>query len=139
MRILGLDFGLRRIGVAISDSTGSMAYPLTVIEKQNEDIDIQRIAHLIDEYDVGEVIVGLPVSLTGQIGPQARIVLEYVEKLRVRLEIPVKTWDERLTTSAAERTLTESGVKRARRKEVVDKIAAAIILQSYIDSRKPRS
>ncbi len=139
MRILGLDFGLRRIGIAISDPTGSMAQPLTVIEKQNEGIDIQKIAHLIDEYDVGEVVVGLPVSLTGQIGPQARIVLEYVEKLRVRLEIPVKTWDERLTTSAAERTLTESGVKRARRKEVVDKIAAAIILQNYIDSKKPRS
>ncbi len=136
MRILGLDFGLRRIGVAISDPTGSMAQPLTVIEKQNEDIEIEKISHLIGEYGVGEVVVGLPISLTGQIGPQAQVVLEYVEKLKAELGVPVKTWDERLTTAVAERALAESEVKRGRKKEIVDKVAAAIILQSYIDSRK---
>lgn len=136
MRILGLDYGERRIGVAISDPTGTTGQPLTVIDKRDSGSDIKKISDLVDEYGVDEVVVGLPVSLAGEIGPQAQIVLEFVEELKAELEVPVKTWDERLTTTAAGRALIESDVKRRRRKEVVDKVAAAIILQSYLDSKR---
>lgn len=136
MRILGLDYGERRIGVAISDPTGTTGQPLTVIDKRDPGSDIKSISDLIDEYGVDEVVVGLPISLSGEIGPQAQAVLEFVEELKVELKVPVKTWDERLTTLAAGRTLKESDVKRKRRKEVVDKVAAAIILQGYLDSKR---
>lgn len=136
MRILGLDFGARRIGIAMSDPTGNMAQPLTVIEKSRNDTDIHRIEKLVDEYGVDEVVVGLPVSLSGEIGPQAQAVLEYVEKIKAIIKVPVKTWDERLTTTAAERSLLESEVRRGRRKEIVDKVAAAIMLQGYLDSKR---
>jgi len=136
MRILGLDYGERRIGVAISDPTGITGQPLTVIDKRDPGSDIKNISDLIDEYGVDEVVVGLPISLSGEIGPQARAVLQFVEELKVELKVPVKTWDERLTTLAAGRALNESDVKRKRRKEVVDKVAAAIILQGYLDSKR---
>lgn len=136
MRILGIDYGLRRIGVAISDPSGAMAQPLVVIENRGNGSDIQRISQIVDEYNVQEVVVGLPISMSGEKGPQAQAVLEYVVKLKDILQVPVKTWDERLTTSFAERTLIESDVKRGRRKEIVDKVAAAIILQGYLDSKR---
>ncbi|PIW22649.1 MAG: Holliday junction resolvase RuvX [Candidatus Aquicultor secundus] len=136
MRILGVDYGLRRIGVAISDPTGNMAQPLVVIENRGNGSDIRRISQLVDEYKVQEVVVGLPVSMSGEKGIQAQAVLAYIEKLKPVLKVPVKTWDERLTTSFAERTLVESDVKRGRRKEIIDKVAAAIILQGYLDSKR---
>lgn len=136
MRILGIDFGSRRIGVALSDPTGSMAQPLTVIENIKNESDINKISELVLEYNVEEVVVGLPLSLSGEVKPQAQAVLEYVEKLKKALDVPVKTWDERLTTSFAERTLVESRVRRGRRKEVIDKVAAAVMLQGYLDSKK---
>jgi putative Holliday junction resolvase len=138
MRILGIDFGTRRIGVALSDPTGSMAQPLTVIEKKANGSDIDKVSELVFEYNVDEVVVGLPLSLSGEIKPQAQAVLEYVERLKSALKVPVKTWDERLTTSFAERTLIESKVKRGRRKEVIDKVAAAVMLQGYLDSKKSK-
>lgn len=138
MRILGLDFGSHRIGIAISDPTGSMAQPLSVIEKRPDDSEIKRILELVDEYNVDEVVVGLPVSMSGEIGAQAQVVLEYVEKLKNELRVPVITWDERLTTSFAERALMESNVKRSRRKEIVDKVAAAVILQGYLDLKRSK-
>lgn len=136
MRILGLDYGERRIGVAVSDPTGTTGQPLMVIDKRDPGSDIVKISDLVDDYDVDEVVVGLPISLSGEIGPQARTVLEFVEKLKAELRVPVKTWDERLTTSYAGRALKESDVRRKRRKEVVDKVAAAIILQGYLDSKR---
>ncbi len=136
MRILGVDYGLRRIGVAISDPTGSMAQPLVVVENRGNGNDIQRISQLVDEYNVKEVVVGLPISMSGQKGVQAEAVFAYIEKLQDVLNVPVKTWDERLTTSFAERTLVESDVKRGRRKEIIDKVAAAIMLQGYLDSKR---
>ncbi|MCL6473293.1 MAG: Holliday junction resolvase RuvX, partial [Firmicutes bacterium] len=96
----------------------------------------QKIKQLIDEYDVEKVVIGLPVSLAGELGPQAKAVLEYVEKLRATVKVPVATWDERLTTASAKRMLLESEVRRSRRKEVIDKIAAAIMLQSYLDAKR---
>jgi len=136
MRILGLDFGARRIGVAISDPTGSTAQPLTVIEKKDDEAAIRRISELVDKYEVDEIVVGLPVSMSGELGAQARTVLAYVEKLKAKLKLPIKVWDERLTTLFAERSLLEADVKRGRRKEVVDKVAAAIMLQGYLESKR---
>lgn len=137
MRILGLDFGSRRVGVAISDPTGKMAQPLTVIERKTRDADIIAISKLIDEYKVDEIVVGIPVSMTGELGPQAQVVLEYIDRLKETIKVPIQTWDERLTTALAERALLESEVKRGRRKEVIDKVAAAAMLQSYLDSKRP--
>ncbi|MBE0447067.1 MAG: Holliday junction resolvase RuvX [Actinobacteria bacterium] len=135
MRILALDVGAQRIGVAISDPTGSMAQPLMVLDRSRDGSEIERIVKLAEEYDVAEVVVGLPLSLTGEAGPQVQEVLEYIDELKGRLKVTVKTWDERLTTSFAERALIESDMKRKRRKQIVDKVAAALILQGYLDSK----
>lgn len=132
-----MDFGSRRIGVAISDPAGIMAQPLTVIERRNKDADMVAISKLIEEYKVDEIVIGLPVSMTGELGPQAKVVLEYADSLKEMIKVPIRTWDERLTTALAERTLLESEVKRGQRKEIIDKIAAATMLQSYLDSKRP--
>ncbi|HEY3373805.1 MAG TPA: Holliday junction resolvase RuvX [Candidatus Aquicultor sp.] len=138
MRLLGLDYGSRRIGVAISDPSGFMAQPLQVIDKSRDSSDIRKISELVNEYGVDEVVVGLPISLSGEIGPQAREVLDFVEELKKTLSVPVATWDERLTTSYAERALKESNVKRGRRKEIIDKVAAAVMLQGFLDLKNSR-
>lgn len=130
MRILGIDYGEKRIGVAVSDPLGLTAQPVDAVE------DIEGIKRIVKEYDeVEEVVVGLPKSLSGKLGPQAQKVLEFVEKLKKDLRQRIITWDERLTTVEAEKVLISAGLSRQKRKEVVDKSAAAIILQSYLDSK----
>ncbi|MDI6715951.1 MAG: Holliday junction resolvase RuvX [Actinomycetota bacterium] len=136
MRIIALDFGRRRIGVAISDPSGKVARPLTVIERKNTEFDIQRISELVEEYDAEEVVVGLPITLSGKIGPQAQEVLKYVDELKKVVKIPIMTWDERLTTAYADRFLREAELRHEKKKRIVDKLAASIILQSYIDSKR---
>jgi len=136
MRIMALDVGVRRIGVAISDPTGSMAQPLKVIDRQRNDAEIESIVELAEEFGVSEVVVGLPLTMMGEIGPQAEEVLEYIDKLKGRIKAPINTWDERLTTVSAERALVESDIRRKRRKQVVDKVAATLILQGYLDSKR---
>jgi putative Holliday junction resolvase len=115
-----------------------MAQPLQVIDKSRDSSDIRKISELVNEYGVDEVVVGLPISLSGEIGPQAREVLDFVEELKKTLSVPVATWDERLTTSYAERALKESNVKRGRRKEIIDKVAAAVMLQGFLDLKNSR-
>ncbi|HZD61008.1 MAG TPA: Holliday junction resolvase RuvX [Anaerolineae bacterium] len=134
-RILALDVGAKRIGIAVSDPTGSMAQPLMVLDRRKDSSEIGRISELVDEYSVSEVVVGLPLSLAGEMGPQAREVLDYINELKGNLKVPVRTWDERLTTSFAERALVESDVRRKQRKQVIDKVAATLILQGYLDYR----
>lgn len=136
MRVLGLDIGDRRIGVALTDENAVTAYPLEVLERTSSEKDLGRIVDLIDRYGVGEVVAGLPKALSGEIGPQAEKVLAFLHKLRARSPVPVVTWDERLTTVEVERLLISADLGRRRRRQVVDKLAATLILNSYLNSRK---
>jgi len=135
MRVLGLDYGDRRIGVALSDAFGWTAQGLEMIERKHEGDDIRRIEHLVREHEVGTIVVGLPKNMNGTIGPRGEICMAFAEQLRQMLSMKVEMWDERLTTVAATRTLLEADVSRRKRKQVVDKMAAALLLQNYLDAK----
>jgi putative Holliday junction resolvase len=135
-RVLGLDLGSRRIGVAISDPTGTVATPFTVIERAGDrQADYRRIADLVAEENATVVVVGLPVSLSGALGPAARTALVEIEALSATLAVPVETHDERLTTVSAQRALDAGGLPRRRQRRVVDKVAAAVMLQSWLECK----
>jgi putative Holliday junction resolvase len=134
MRMLGLDIGDRRIGVALSDPEGILASPLTVINRRGESFDIEAIKDIINRQQVGKVIVGLPLSLDGSLGQQAEKVKDFVRKLGEQVKIPVDFRDERLTTVFAERLARASGGKKMK-KAGHDAQAAAIILQGYLDEK----
>ena len=133
MRILGLDLGERRIGVALSDPSGWLATPLAVLTRSSREADLAALQQLIRQHGVDRVIVGYPRSLDGTLGPQAQYVESYVAQIRAHLQVPVILWDERLSTALAERMIREAG-KRVRR-ERIDSAAAAVILQSYLDAQ----
>ena len=138
-RAVALDIGTRRIGVALSDSNGTVATPYEVVQRSGDrERDHRRIGALVDEAEAEVVVVGLPFSLDGSIGPAARAILEEVDQLRVTLPVEVVTWDERLTTVEAERSLRVMGVKKGNRRRVVDQVAATVILQSWLDAGQPR-
>ena len=138
-RAVALDIGSRRIGVALSDSNGSVATPYEVVQRSGDrSRDHRRIGELVDEAGAEVVVVGLPFSLDGSIGPAARGILEEVEELRAALPVDVVTWDERLTTVEAERSLRVMGVKKGHRRRIVDQVAATVILQSWLDAGPPR-
>jgi len=134
---LALDVGERRIGVAISDPSGTIARPLQTLARGSREEDFAAIAALVAEHGVGLVVVGRPLSLNGTEGPQARRVARYAEALTATLPVPVTAWDERFTTVTAEEILRQTRRKkrRARDKGEVDAVAAAVILQSYLDSQ----
>ncbi|MBT1279784.1 Holliday junction resolvase RuvX [Thermoanaerobacter sp. CM-CNRG TB177] len=137
MRIMGLDVGDKRIGIAISDLSGTIAQGLTTIKRSSNKKDFERIKQIINEYEVGMIIVGLPKNMNGTLGPQGQKVVRFVEHLKKAFSIPIILWDERLTTVEAERVLIEKAdISRAKRKEVIDKLAAVLILQNYLDSQK---
>ena len=136
MRVLGLDVGDKTIGVALSDESATLASGLPTIRRTGLKKDLHELAELARGREVGTVVVGLPRSLDGSEGPQARKVLAFVEAVKGALKLPVVTWDERFTTVAAEHALIEGGVSRERRKGLVDKVAAVLILQNYLDYRK---
>ena len=131
MAILGLDVGEKRIGVALAN--GLLAIPLTVIDITGEESDIEQLLALAREHGAERIVVGLPLSMNGSIGRQAESVLAFSRSLSEHVDIPVDTWDERLSTVAAERLLLDSGMKREKRKGKRDAMAAAIILQAYLD------
>lgn len=135
MRVLGLDYGDRRIGVALSDAFGWTAQGLEMIERKQEGDDIRRIEQLVREHEVETIVVGLPKNMNGTIGPRGEICMAFAEQLRQILSLKVELWDERLTTVAATRTLLEADVSRRKRKQVVDKMAAALLLQNYLDAK----
>ena len=138
MRILALDMGERRVGVAVSDPTGTIARPLRTLMRGSREEDFAAITALVAEHDVELVVVGQPLSLDGAEGPQARRVARYAEALAARLPVPVVAWDERFTTVAAEEILRQNRRKKkrqARTRGEVDSIAAAVILQGYLDSQ----
>ncbi len=131
MAILGLDVGDKRIGVAFAD--GLLAIPLTVLDRAGEESDMEKLLALAREHGAERIVVGLPLSMNGNIGRQAEKVLAFSRALSEHVDIPVDTWDERLSTVAAERLLLNSGMKREKRKGKRDAMAAAIILQAYLD------
>lgn len=134
MRVLCLDVGDVRTGVAVSDAIGMTANGIKTIENSNP---IPEIKKIIDDYldEIGSVVIGLPKMMNGTIGSQGEKVMEFAEKLRNEISLPVILWDERLSTSTAEKALIESNVSRKKRKGLRDKVAATVILQSYLDSR----
>ena len=133
MRILGLDVGDRRIGVAMSDTLGLTAQRLTTIERRALPDDVNAVADLETAHAVEGVVVGLPLNMDGTVGDQAKKVLAFVEALKARLHSPVRVFDERLTTLQGERALLETDTSRRRRKQLIDQIAAQLILQAYLD------
>ena len=134
---MGLDYGSKTVGVAISDSLGITAQGIETIERKEENKlrqTLARIEVLVKEYEVEKIVLGFPKNMNNTIGERAEKSLELKEKLERRIGVPVIMWDERLTTVEAERTLIESKVRRENRKKYVDKIAAVFILQGYLDS-----
>ncbi len=137
-RILGLDFGSRTVGVAVSDALGLTAQGVEIIRREQENKlrrTLARIEELIVQYQAERIVLGYPKNMNNTVGERARRTLEFGEMLKRRTGLPVEMWDERLTTVAAERALIEGGVRREKRKAYVDMIAAVYILQGYLDSR----
>lgn len=134
---MGLDVGEKTIGVALSDPLGWTAQGLTTIRRRGKlEEDLEALLRLAKEYHVERVVVGLPRNMNGTLGPQARKVLDFIQALEERLKLPVVPWDERLTTSAAEKVLITADLSRRRRKSVLDRLAAVLILQSYLDCQR---
>lgn len=141
MRIMGLDFGSKTVGVAISDPLLITAQGIEIIRRKEENKlrqTLARIEELILEYEVEEIVLGYPKHMNDSGGDRVALTKEFAEKLMRRTALPITFWDERLTTVAADRTMIEAGIRREDRKEHVDRIAAVLILQGYLDYRKNR-
>lgn len=139
MRIMGLDLGSKTVGVAISDPLLITAQGIEIIRRKEENKlrqTLARIEALIEEYEVDTIVLGLPKNMNDTLGERAQLSLEFKEKLERRTGLPVVMWDERLTTVAADKAMMEAGIRRENRKDYVDKIAACLILQGYLDSRE---
>lgn len=133
MRLLGLDIGDKKIGIAVSDELGFTAQGIGIIVRTSDKDDIKKILDYVESYGVEKVIAGLPKNMNGTEGPQSELVRSFCEKLKKSLKVDLEYWDERLTTVAAEKVLISADVSRKKRKGVIDKIAAALILQSYLN------
>jgi putative Holliday junction resolvase len=132
MRLLGLDFGTKRIGVAVSDEMGWTAGGVGVIKRKSMDQDLDAVGRFIQEYETSAVVIGLPFNMNGSSGWMARLVRDFAQRVHKRIGVDVHLWDERLTSWEAEETLKECGVKVPKRARVKDKLAASLILQSYL-------
>jgi putative Holliday junction resolvase len=135
MRILGLDFGSKTIGVAMSDELTITAQTLTSISRTALNRDLEALLALIREHAVEEVVIGMPINMDGSRGPAAQAVEGFIDRLKSLTAVKIIPWDERLTTVAAERILLEGDLSRRKRRLVIDRLSAAIILQGYLDSR----
>jgi putative Holliday junction resolvase len=135
---MALDVGGRRIGVALSDTTRVLASPLITLRAEPRDRVLSEIAALVQRHEVAEVVVGLPLTLSGEIGPQAHVIQLFVERLKGVLTAPIHMFDERLTTIAAERMMIDLGMRPEQRKARIDEVAASIILQDFLDSARNR-
>ncbi|HTM22742.1 MAG TPA: Holliday junction resolvase RuvX [Kofleriaceae bacterium] len=135
---MGLDVGSKSIGVAVSDELGLVGHPVTTLARRGNQADAEAIAALVAEREVADLVVGLPLELSGAAGPAARRVRDLVEALRARLGagVAIHEWDERFSTAAVERVLIEGDLSRRRRRQVVDQQAAAYILQGWLDARR---
>ena len=134
-RVLGLDVGARRIGLAVSDPLGLTAQGLETLQRQNKRLDFEKLKQVIREYQVSEIVVGYPLRMSGEEGIQAERMQLFAEELRKRFKLPVHLWDERLTSTQANRLLRETDMSIKRRGQVVDQMAAVLILQNWMESR----
>ncbi|MCS6902806.1 MAG: Holliday junction resolvase RuvX [Candidatus Bipolaricaulota bacterium] len=135
-RILGIDVGERRLGLALSDETHTIASPYSVYERSSMESDLDYLKELITSQKISEIVLGFPINMDGSVGPQAQAILEFKKTLEERFNISVHLFDERLTTDEAERVLLSADVGRRRRKRVRDALAAVLILQGYLESRR---
>jgi len=140
VRVLGLDVGSKTIGIAITDEAGIAAHPLRVLERKGTDADVSAIQTLVAEHDIRQIVVGMPFELSGKVGHRAKRVQEFANALQAKLGDAVKLHeqDERFTTAEAERILLDADLSRQKRKQVIDQQAAALILQAWLDARRPR-
>lgn len=136
MRVMCLDYGTARVGVAISDEMAMMALPLETIPAKPQEVFIDRLRVILAEKQASLIVVGIPRNMDGSYGAAATQAKEFIEMLKAKLGIPVEGWDERLTTVSAHRMLSEAGIKTKKHKDKVDKIAAQTILQSYLDAQE---
>ncbi len=137
--MIGIDLGSKRIGVAASDASGTLASPVTVIHRSgSERKDHQAIAEIVAEYEAEAVVVGLPISLSGELGPAARAAADEADRLASVVGVPVHTHDERLTTKTADAALMQNKMKAQARRRIIDQVAAAVMLQSWLDASKLR-
>ncbi|HPP07320.1 MAG TPA: Holliday junction resolvase RuvX [Syntrophorhabdaceae bacterium] len=136
MRILCLDVGEKRIGISLSDPTGSIAQGLFVLQRVSLKRDLEQLEKILKNYEIGELVVGLPKDLNGSIGKKAKDVLDFVDSLKRRINIPVTLWDERFTTNEAHRIFSMAGMAQKKRKPFIDIMSAQIILQGYLDAKK---
>jgi len=134
MRILGIDYGHKRFGLALSDEGQTLASPLPVYQRRRDKQDLTYLARLVEEKEVGQIVVGLPRNMDGTLGEMAKEVLAFVETLRKKTHLPVDTFDERLSSIEAERVLIQADLSRKRRKTLRDSLAAVLILQGYLES-----
>jgi putative Holliday junction resolvase len=136
---MGLDIGSKTIGIALSDELGVVAHSVKTISRQSPKNDLKVIAEIISTHEVQRIVVGLPIRMAGTLGTEAKKVLQFVDQMRRSLSVSITTWDERLSTVQAERVLLEAGLSRKKRKKVIDKTAATLILQSYLDAEQRRA
>ena len=136
MRILGVDYGRKRIGLAVSDPTHSVAQSLKVLNRKSLPEDIKQIKSIIKRQDVGIIVFGMPKNMDGSLGSMAKEIIGFIEKIKGYIHLPTVTWDERLTTVASERMLIQADVSRKKRKKVIDKVAACVMLQNYLNWRR---
>jgi putative Holliday junction resolvase len=134
MRILGLDYGSRRIGVALCDELGMTAQGIATIARKNREADLGAIANLVRRHGVERIVVGYPLRLNGSEGIQCEKINRFIRRLETLFSLPIIRWDETLSTKEAEELLRERGMRREKRKEVVDRVAASLILQGYLDA-----
>ncbi len=135
MRIMSLDFGTKRIGIAMSDELLLTAQGVNSLERKSLKSDLEEISRLAQGNNVREIVVGLPLNMDGTYSAMTKEAVKFIDELSKVIKVPVKTWDERLTSMQAERILLDADASRAKRKKVTDRLAAQIILQSYLDSR----
>lgn len=136
MKIMAVDYGDARTGLAVCDRTEFLASPIGTIEERNAAVLAMKVAHMAEQYEVGEIIVGLPLNMNGSKGPRAEKCEAFADMLSGLTEIPVNMWDERSTTVSAHNILNETNVRGKKRKAVVDTVAAAVILEAYLEYRK---
>lgn len=136
MKIMAVDYGDARTGIAVCDRTEFLASPVGTIEERHFETLVLKVAHIAAEYEVGEIVVGLPLNMNGSFGPRAQACKEFADALNQATDIPVNMWDERSTTVSAHGILNETNVRGKKRKAVVDTVAATIILESYLEFRR---
>lgn len=138
-RVLGLDVGSRRIGIAVSDPLGITAQGLETLQRKNKRQDFERLGQIVRQYEVKEIVVGLPLRMSGAEGTQAEKMQDFAQELRKRFKLPVHLWDERLTSAEANRLLRETDLSIEKRGKAVDRMAAVLILQGWMESRSRTS